>query len=236
MTDTDTDVPTCHDHRRQSRGARTWSWAGTAVAAVVAAVVLAPAPLAAAEPAGTPAFAMPCQSDVLAFYNARQSVINHNNLPHDFTTQEQVNAYNAQGRAIFNIQMQDRQVALDCLRGLAGRAAPSLPDPVDHSAPTGEYPPAPTAPPAESGDGDWAEKMQDKIYDWFKENLERVEKYQEKQQEEQNQEQDHDRCGQATDAPPAPTADPSSTTTPTPAPPVCPAAPTTTTAPTGVPF
>lgn len=235
MIEIDTDVPTRPDRRRPGRRARTWTWAATAVAgATVAAVLLAPAPIATADSVVPPG--IPCASQVQAFYNARQAVINHNSQPHVFTSQEQVNAYNAQGRAIFNIQMQDRQVALDCLRGLAGRSAPALPDPVDHSAPTGQYPTAtqaPPAPPAESGDDDWAEKMQEKIYDWYKEQLEKVEKYEEKQQEEKEKQQDEqrqeqERCAQSPQAPPATPSAPSATT-PTPAPPICPAAPTTTT-------
>ena len=188
-----------HTHRR---GQRAWTWAGSAVAATVAVVLLAPAPLASADPVVPPGG--PCQSQLQALDDARQAVDDHNAEGPVDPTPEQAEQYNAAGEALAGTQEQAGQAAQACINALAGRAS------------------------AEAGEEDQVEKMHDKIYDWFKENLERVEKYQEKQQEEQEkqqEEQHQDRCG---DAQPAPPTTPSATA-PSPAPPICPAAPTTTT-------
>ena len=230
MTDIDTDVATRRD-RRSRRHARTWTFAGTAVAATVAVVMLVPAPLASAAPAptGVPVFGIPCQSQVQAFYNAKQAVADHNAEWSADPEPEQAEIYNAQGEALYATEVQARDAAETCMQALAGRAAPTLPDPIPHTATQNQAPGGP------SESGDWAEKMQDKIYDWFKENLERVEKYQEKQQEEREKQQEEQRreqgqCDQS--QAPASTPPAASAVTPIPAPPICPAAPTTT-APSG---
>lgn len=238
QTDIDIDIPARRDGCRRAPG-RAWTWAGTTAAATLAAVLLAPAPLAAAASQESP-FALPCQSQIQAFYGARQAVVDHNAEPHVFPTPEQVGAYDAQGRALFDAQSRAQQVALSCVGALMGRRAPDLPSPVSPTSPTHQPSStrqAPTEAPTEAPDDEgWVEEMQHEIYDWYNEQLEKVARYQEEHQAEQRHEQQQ-HCAPAPGSPGSPadgTARPPTTDgTDTPAPSECPVAPTTT--PSGVP-